>query len=180
MRTEQDTRSRIIDRQLEQAGWRLDDRTQIRREVLAAHAVAEPKPPEYKAGAEGGITDNCMYDSDGTVLAVNECKRTCRSAREGEEQLRLYVKTIGAQQGYSPFGFMSNGLETWFWEVGIAHPRPVSGFFSRDDLRRLRFIRENCRPLAAEAVVSAAMPSPTRDIAAKKCRSTPPPWRQRR
>lgn len=152
MRTEQETRSRFIDQQLEQAGWRLDDRTQIRREVLAAHAVAEPKPPEYKAGAEGGITDNCMYDSDGTVLAVNECKRTCRSAREGEEQLHLYVDAIAAQQNYSPFGFMSNGLETWFWEVGIAHPRPVSGFFSRDDLRRLRFIRENCRPLAAEAL----------------------------
>ena len=152
MRTEQKTRSRFIDQQLEQAGWRLDDRTQIRREVPVAHAVAESKPPEYKAGAEGGITDNCMYDSDGTVLAVNECKRTFRSAREGEEQLRLYVEAIGAQQGYSPFGFMSNGLETWFWEVGLAHPRPVSGFFSRDDLRRLRFIRENRRPLAAEAI----------------------------
>ena len=152
MRTEQDTRRQFIDRQLEQAGWRLDDRTQIRREVPAEHAVAEAAPPEYGTGAEGGITDNCMYDGDGTVLAVNECKRTSRSAREGEEQLRLYVESIGSQQGYSPFGFMSNGLETWFWEVGLAHPRPVSGFFSRDDLRRIRFIRENRRPLAAEAI----------------------------
>ena len=152
MRTEQDTRRRFIDRQLEQAGWRLDDRTQIRREVPARHAVAEASPPEYGMGVEGGIADNCMYDSDGTVLAVNECKRTCRSAREGEEQLRLYAEEIASQQGYAPFGFMSNGLETWFWEVGLSHPRSVSGFFSRDDLRRLRFIRENRRALAAEAI----------------------------
>jgi hypothetical protein len=42
---------------------------------------------------------------------------------------------------------MTNGLHHYFWEVGIAHPRMVSGFFTADDLRRLKFIRENKKPL---------------------------------
>ena len=150
--TEHDTRGQLIDRQLEQAGWRLDDRTQIRREVPANYPLKETPPPEYGAGQGAGITDNCLYDDDGCVLAVIECKRTSRSAREGEEQLRLYIEQISKQQPFAPFGFMANGLETWFWEVGEAHPRPVSGFFSRDDLKRLRFIRQNRQPLAAESI----------------------------
>jgi type I restriction enzyme, R subunit len=41
---------------------------------------------------------------------------------------------------------MTNGLHHFFWEVGLAHPRSVAGFFSSDDLQRLRFIREHKTP----------------------------------
>jgi type I restriction enzyme, R subunit len=46
-----------------------------------------------------------------------------------------------------PFGFMINGLHHFFWEVGPAHPRSIAGLFSPADLLRLRFIRENKKPL---------------------------------
>ncbi len=127
---EHKTRSQLIDHQLEKAGWRLDDRTQVRREVPTANAVREA--PD--AGDAYDVTDNCLYDEDGCILAVVECKRTSRNPREGEEQLRLYIADITRQQPFAPFGFMANGLETCFWEVGLANPRAVAGFFTRADL----------------------------------------------
>jgi type I restriction enzyme R subunit len=149
---EHETRGQLIDRQLEKAGWKLDDRTQVRREVPAADAVCDNVDTGYGRVSAGGVTDNCLYGEDGRVLAIVECKRTSRNPREGEEQLRLYVDCVSRQQSFQPFGFLANGLATWFWEVGEAHPRLVSGFFSRADLDRLRFIKENHKSLAAEEI----------------------------
>lgn len=157
--TEQETRRKLIDRQLEQAGWRLGDHTQVRLEIPADYAVRQPPPPSYGSAA-GGITDVCLYDEDGCVLAIVECKRTARSPREGEEQLRLYCDRVAQQQSFPPFGFMANGHTTHFWEVGQAHPRMVSGFFSRADLKRLRFIRENRRMLETAAINRAIVDRP--------------------
>lgn len=170
--TEHETRGQLIDRQLERAGWRIDDRTQVRREVPADHAVRESPAPEYGSPGTGGITDDCLYDDDGCVLSVVECKRTARDAREGEEQLRLYVDTVARQQPFPPFGFMANGLTTWFWEVGAAHPRMVAGFFTRADLKRLRFIRENRQPLAAEAINRAIVDRPYQHEAIRRVAET--------
>ena len=157
---EYETRGMLIDRQLERAAWRLDDRTQIRREVPAGRPLQDTPPPQYGADQGGGITDNCLYDEDGCVLAVVECKRTFRDPREGEEQLRLYVERVAQQQPFAPFGFMANGYKTWLWEVGEAHPRIVSGFFSRADLRRLRFSRQHRTPLAEEQINNAIVNRP--------------------
>jgi type I restriction enzyme, R subunit len=131
------TRAILIDPQLEKAGWNLRDRSQIRLEVPVIGY--DPRP-------WNGFTDYCLYHPDGSVLAVIEAKRTARNAREGEEQLRQYVSEIAATQEVPPFGFMTNGLNHHFWEVGLSHPRLVAGFFSADDLQRLRFIREHKRP----------------------------------
>ena len=158
--TEHETRGQLIDRQLEKAGWRLDDRTQVRREVPADHAVRETPAAAYGRAVSGGITDNCLYDEDGCVLAVVECKRTSRNPREGEEQFRLYVDSVARQQPFPPFGFMANGLTTCFWEVGQSHPRMVAGFFTRADLQRLRFIREQRHPLASEVINRAIVDRP--------------------
>jgi len=87
------------------------------------------------------MTDYCLYEPSGRVLAVVEAKRTSRSPREGEEQLRQYVADIERSQDFAPFGFMSNGLNTYFWEVELAHLRLVAGFFTPADLERLLFIR---------------------------------------
>lgn len=169
---EHETRGQLIDRQLEQAGWRLEDRTQVRREVPADHAVREALAAEYGNAGSGGITDYCLYDEDGCVLSVIECKRTSRNPREGEEQLRLYQERIARWQPFPPFGFMANGLTTWFWEVGLANPRMVAGFFTRADLKRLRFIRENRQPLAEEAINRSIVDRPYQHEAIRRVAET--------
>ena len=93
-----------------------------------------------------------LYQAQGFVLGVIEAKRTSRNPREGEEQLRCYLDEIARQQPFAPFGFMANGLTTWFWEVGMAHPRMVAGFFTQADLERLLFIGQNSTPLTATPI----------------------------
>ena len=144
--SESQTRSLLINPQLVNAEWKLSDRTQVRFEIPV---------PGYDPAPWQGITDYCLYEPSGRVLAVVEAKRTSRNPREGEEQLRQYVAEIERGQDFAPFGFMSNGLNTCFWEVGLAHPRLVAGFFTPADLERLLFIRQNCQPLAGTSIGSA-------------------------
>jgi type I restriction enzyme R subunit len=142
-RTEHQTRADLIDPQLERANWDVHDRTQIRLEVPVAG---------YDPTPWNGYTDYSLYDATGEILAIVEAKRTARSPREGEEQLKQYIDEVARQQSRTPFGFMANGLQTFFWDVGQAHPRTVSGFFTRHDLTRLLFIREHKTPLADTAI----------------------------
>jgi type I restriction enzyme, R subunit len=141
--TESQTRSLLINPQLLAAGWKLSDRTQVRFEVPVVG---------YDPAPWNGITDFCLYQPSAHVLSVVEAKRASRNPREGEEQLRQYITEIARNQDFAPFGFMGNGLNTWFWEVGLAHPRLVASFFSPADLERLLFIRRNRLPLASIAI----------------------------
>ena len=137
------TRAILINPLLVAAGWAVRDRTQVGTEIPVDGYDAEPW---------NGVTDYCLYASNGEVLAVVEAKKTARSARDADEQLRYYVDYIGNRQSFVPFGFMCNGQDVWFWEVGSAHPRMVAGFFTRADLVRLLFIRQNGTPLASEPI----------------------------
>jgi type I restriction enzyme, R subunit len=132
------TRAVLINPRLEQAGWDLSDHSQVQFEVPVKG---------YDPTPWNGFTDFSLHHPDGSVLAVIEAKRTARNAREGEERLRQYVSEIAAKQAAAPFGFMTNGLHHYFWEVGLAHPRSIAGFFTPRDLERLWFVRENKRPL---------------------------------
>ncbi len=140
------TRAHHIDPQLRAADWKLNDRTQVRLEVPVDGYDAEPW---------NGITDYCLYDPSGNVLAVVEAKRCSRNARDADEQLRYYVTEIAKKQPFAPFGFMANGHDTWFWEVGLANPRLVAGFFGPADLERLKFLRQNRQPLEATSINSS-------------------------
>src|SRR6267142_5932439 len=140
---EAQTRTLQIDPQLRAADWKLNDRTQVRLELPVDGYDAEPW---------NGVTDYCLYDASGNVLAVVEAKRCSRNAREADEQLRHYVAEIAKRQSFAPFGFMTNGHATHFWELGLSNPRLVAGFFTPEDLQRLLFIRQNGQPLAATPI----------------------------
>jgi type I site-specific restriction endonuclease len=149
---EAQTRALQIDPQLRAADWKLNDRTQVRLEVPVDGYDAEPW---------NGITDYCLYDPSGNVIAVVEAKRCSRNAREADEQLRHYVTEIAKSEPFAPFGFMANGNDIWFWEVGLANPRLVAGFFTPADLERLKFLRQNRRPLEATPSTAPLSNAPT-------------------
>src|SRR2546422_1695598 len=98
---ETQTRALHIDPQLRAADWKLNDRTQVRLEVPVDGYDAEPW---------NGVTDYCMYDASGNVLAVVEAKRCSRNAREADEQLRHNVTEIAKKQPFAPFGFMATAM----------------------------------------------------------------------
>lgn len=148
---EAQTRAQNIDPQLRAADWKLNDRTQVRREVPVDGYDAEPW---------NGVTDYCLYDASGNILAVVEAKRCSRNAREADEQLRHYITEIEKRQSFPPFGFMANGHDVWFWEVGLANPRLVAGFFTPSDLERLKFLRQNRQALESTPINGSIVDRP--------------------
>src|SRR5208283_4127056 len=72
-----------------------------------------------------------------------------------DEQLLYYISEIAERQTFAPFGFMANGHDIWFWEVGLTNPRLVAGFFTPLDLERLKFLRQNRQPIEATSINSS-------------------------
>jgi len=138
--SEDQTRKEMIDPQLEKAGWYLRDHSKVKIEIPVDGYDAEPW---------NGVSDYTLYRENGEVLAVVEAKRTSTDVRLAEAQLTYYVTEIEKHQSFRPFGFLANGLEIHFIDVGIAHKREVFGFFTREDLENLHYIRQNAKPLSS-------------------------------
>ncbi|MCZ2128427.1 MAG: DEAD/DEAH box helicase family protein [Anaerolineales bacterium] len=138
--SEERTRKEMIDPQLEKAGWYLRDHAKVKIEIPVDGYDKEPW---------NGVTDYCLYRENGEVLAVVEAKKTAVDVRLAEAQLTHYVTEIEKHQTFRPFGFLANGLEIHFVDVGYAPKREVFGFFTREDLENLLYIRQNAAPLAS-------------------------------
>lgn len=145
------TRAKHIDPQLRKAGWPMNDRSQVRLEIPVDGYDAEPW---------NGVTDYCLYDASGNVIAVVEAKKFVRDPRDADAQLRHYLTEIGKRQEFVPFGFMANGQSIYFWELDESNPRLVAGFFSPDDLDRLLFLRRNRKPLESNAINTTIVERP--------------------
>jgi type I restriction enzyme R subunit len=81
-------------------------------------------------------------------LSIVEAKKSLRDAPESESQAADYADRIKKINGVTPFIFLANGKEILFWRCGLYPPRPVSGFFSRDDMERLACLDHFRVPLA--------------------------------
>jgi len=138
--SEAQTRYRYIDPQLDKAGWNSKDHTQVGLEIPVEN---------YDRTVVEGITDYCLYRQNGEVLAVVEAKRTSRDPREGEQQALDYVTSIGKTQSFRPFAFLSNGDDVFFWDTEEGPKRHVAGFFSRENLERLLYLKQNRLPLSS-------------------------------
>ena len=132
------TRKQFIDPQLETAGWYLRDYSKVKTEIPVDGYDAEPW---------NGVSDYTLYRENGEVLAVVEAKRTTHDARLAEAQLTHYVTEIEKHQSFRPFGFLANGYEIYFADIGVSAKREVFGFFTREDLENLLYIRQNGYPL---------------------------------
>lgn len=150
---EAEARYNLIDPLLEKAGWNLADRRSVGFEIPV---------DGYDAFPVNGITDYCLFRENGEVLAVIEAKRTKRGARVGKEQLFQYITKIEKKQSFRPFGFLSNGEDIWFWD-SIDYPdRPVAGFFRKEDLERLLFLKQNRESLSTIKIKESILNRRTR------------------
>lgn len=135
--TEAATRDLFIDLLLREAGWPLD----------------QPADREYEVAgmpnAEGrGFVDYVLWGRDGKPLAVVEAKRTRRDARAGQHQAKLYADCLEEKFGQRPIIFYTNGYEHWIWDDKRYPPRPVQGFYTREELELLIQRRYTQKPLA--------------------------------
>ncbi len=151
-KTEAQTRAELIDIQLAQSGWDVQDHTQVVEEfdiLTQAHEVG--KNQETRVGHQ--FSDYVLLGKDRKPLAVVEAKKTTKDAALGREQAKQYCYNIQKQLGGElPFCFYTNGHEIHFWNLENYPPRKVIGFPTRNDLERLQYIRRNRKPLTQELI----------------------------
>jgi type I restriction enzyme R subunit len=135
---EQETRSTFIDPQLRNAGWNTYDHSQVGMEIPVLN---------YDKTLINGFTDYTLYRDNGEVLAVVEAKRTSRDPRVGLKQASDYADEIQTKQTFRPYIFLTNGDDIFFWDSEHAAERHVAGFFSRENLERLLYLKQNKIPL---------------------------------
>ena len=143
--SEEQTRDYFIDLLLKEAGWPLD----------------QPRDREYEVAGmpnkQGkGFVDYVLWGDDGLPLALVEAKRTKRDPRVGQRQAELYADCLEKQFGRRPIIFYSNGYEHWLWDDANYPPRPVQGFYKKDELELLIQRRRSRKPLA-EAKINEAI-----------------------
>jgi len=159
--SEAKTRKELIDPALKKAGWDVNDPAQVGTEILVdgfdpqAWQTLEAKLNRirekhgiYQVKLPKGVCDYVLYRPNGEIIAVVEAKRTSIDPRLAEAQTEFYVSEIEKHQSFRPFGFMTNGHDIYFWDVGTANKRLAHGFFSPADLKNLLFIRQQQTPLA--------------------------------
>ena len=114
----------IIDAQLKDQGWNLNDQNSVRVEYVISI----------------GRADYVLCDRHGRILAIVEAKRFSVNPIEAREQAKAYAQELNV-----PYIFLANGKEILFWEwEREAFPRPVKTFFKQDDLER-RFATRQVR-----------------------------------
>ena len=85
------------------------------------------------------------------IIAIVEAKKQVRDPNVAREQARHYITEIAKNQPFQPFAFLTNGLETYFWDQQYAASRLVAGFFSLPDLERLLY-HQNAIPLSVTLI----------------------------
>jgi type I restriction enzyme R subunit len=146
----------LIDDFLRQAGWDPADKSMVRTEVpiQSMHGIsAEGGGAEgavITAGADvipTGRADYVLLSQTGRPLAVIEAKRSAIHPYVAKQQALPYAKRIGA-----PFIFLTNGELIYFWDYTNDDARLVNSFYSRRDLERLVYMRQERQPLATVAI----------------------------
>lgn len=137
---EAQTRKKLIDVLLEQAGW----------DVCGSKVVKEYKIENYK-GKTGkvGYADYVLLDKKDNPIAVVEAKKTMLDPYVGQEQAKSYADGIEAQTGIRPIIYFTNGYETHMWDDKYSAPRLVWGFYSLEDLEYEMFKHKNKRSLSS-------------------------------
>lgn len=136
------TRLRLIDVELQRAGWALDQDRDREYEVRGMPLSENPSGVGY--------ADYVLWGDDGKPLAVVEAKRTMVDARRGKQQAELYANCLEEMHEQRPIIFYTNGYETYLWDDQTYPPRKVAGYYRKDELTSL--ILQKRGPVDASAI----------------------------
>ncbi|AXG14486.1 DEAD/DEAH box helicase family protein [Intrasporangium calvum] len=134
---EAETRRRLIDLYLAEAGWALDQKRD-REYPLTGLPTA--------GGA--GFADYVLWSDSGLPLAVVEAKRSAKDPSVGQHQAKAYADCLEAMTGQRPVIFYTNGYEHYVWDDAAGYPpRQVAGFFTKGELELMIQRRTTRLPL---------------------------------
>lgn len=133
--SEAETRKLYIDLLLREAGWKVSEKD---GEIIPRQACTEIEVHGMPSESGVGYADYVLFDTNGIPLAVVEAKRTSVDAAKGRHQAELYADCLAAKYACPrPVIYYTNGFDTNIID-GIGYPsRPVMGYHTLDELRRL-------------------------------------------
>ncbi|MGZ8160813.1 MAG: DEAD/DEAH box helicase family protein [Methylobacter sp.] len=123
------TRKYLIDLQLTQVGWHIDQTDQV---TLEEKVLYQP------TSSGEGYADYVLWDDNGKPLAVVEAKKTAVDAETGRHQAKHYADGLEKMHGQRPVIFYTNGHDIWIWDDHQAQnypPRRLYGFYSKSSLQ---------------------------------------------
>lgn len=145
------TRKQLINNELLEAGWNINDQSQVVIEYNIALDSSINEPNSKYTTTQ--FSDYVLLGKNGKPLAVIEAKKSSKDANTGREQAKQYCYNIQNQTNdILPFCFYTNGHDIYFWDLENAPPRKVVGYPTREDLERYLYIREAKRPLTSEFI----------------------------
>jgi type I restriction enzyme R subunit len=136
--TEAETRVKLIDAMLKEAGWDVGDSDQVKTEL--------PVRPFPNPSGQG-FADYVLYDRVGKPIAVVESKKTAESPTIGQHQAKLYADALEQMYQVRPVIYYTNGHETWMWDDAYREPCQVWGFYTLDDIEFLMLQHKNKKSL---------------------------------
>ncbi len=138
------TRKIYIDTLLRESGW---DPYGLNVAEYPVHHM----PQAMGSNGEGWV-DYVLWGDDGKPLAVVEAKRTSRDPRVGQHQAKCYADSLEIECGQRPVIFYTNGYKSWIWDDKNYAPRPVWGFYTKDELQLLIQRRTSRKPLVDRTI----------------------------
>jgi type I restriction enzyme R subunit len=139
---EAETRQRLIDLYLGEAGWTLDQKRDREYPLTGL-----PTP------GGTGFADYVLWGDNGLPLAVVEAKRSAKDPSVGQHQARAYADCLEKETGQRPVIFYSNGYDHYVWDDAAGYPpRQVAGFFTKGELELMIQRRVTRLPLAGTAI----------------------------
>lgn len=150
---ERETRRKLIDALLVDAGWKVGEDGKSTDEV--GQEILLQKAPEEGGG--DGYADYVLWGDDGKPLAVIEAKKAAKDMETGRVQAWTYAEALERQYGVRPVIFYTNGREIALWDdVAPAGwsaaykttPRRLFGFYSKRSLLALHAKRRR-KPLTS-------------------------------
>ncbi len=113
----------LVYEELEKRGWNTLDASQVAKKVKI----------------NGREADLVLYDNKGEPLAVIELKKEGIDPYSAKMQAKGYADKLGA-----PFVFLTDGRETYFWELNTGFDAHiVRTFMTQEDLTRKRYLFKN-------------------------------------
>jgi type I restriction enzyme R subunit len=127
----------IIDRLLREAGWDIENKSQVSTEEAAAD----------------GRADYLLKDTRTRPLAIVEAKRFTVDPYSAKDQARDYAQSLPVH-----FILLSNGEDHYFWDYTEGDARSILGFPSPSDLERRAGLKIHRRGDLRQSLASVPYP----------------------
>lgn len=127
---EAETRKKLIDIMLKDAGWDVNNKELVKLEFPLK---------DHKDVGKKGRADYVLFNKKGEPVAVVEAKKTSVDPIIGRDQAVLYANTIERDCKVRPIVFYTNGYEIYMWDDKYSEPRQIWGFYTLEDLEELFF-----------------------------------------